>query len=96
MGATLTFLIRFVLSRSVEQAGWKIGLLYGMNTLGAAIGCALVDLWAVPALGLMHTKMIAVAFECGCRALRPLFVDHDTNHRNCKEPERVDQREPRC
>lgn len=61
MGATLTFLIRFVLSRSVEQAGWKIGLLYGMNTLGAALGCALVDLWAVPTIGLMRTKMIAVA-----------------------------------
>ncbi len=63
MGATLTFLIRFVLSRSVESAGWKIGLLYGTNTLGAAVGCGMVDLWAVPALGLMRTKMVAVALN---------------------------------
>jgi spermidine synthase len=82
MGATLTFLVRFVLSRSLEQAGRKIGVLYGMNTLGAAIGCALVDLWAVPAIGLMHTRTIAVALNviagssalCLARTLKELAL----------------------
>ena len=36
MGGTLTLLIRFFVARRVELAGWRIGLLYGANTLGAA------------------------------------------------------------
>ncbi|MES3037246.1 MAG: fused MFS/spermidine synthase [Bdellovibrionota bacterium] len=60
MGATLTLLIRFIMSNSVQEAGWKIGLLYGANTFGAAIGCAIVDIWAGPSIGLINTKLVAI------------------------------------
>lgn len=66
MGATLTLLIRFLLSGSVGHAGWRIGLLYGINTLGAALGCVLVDLWAVPHLGITTTNAIAVMLNLTC------------------------------
>ena len=63
MGATLTFLIRFLIASSLTHAGWKIGWLYGLNTLGAAFGCLLVDMWAIPHFGLIATKMIAVTLN---------------------------------
>jgi spermidine synthase len=65
MGATLTFLIRFVVGSKVKNAGWKVGLLYGLNTLGAAIGCLGVDLWTVPNFGLSVTKFLAVFLSLG-------------------------------
>ena len=59
MGGTLTLLIRHLvrsgadLSRSgADLSGPRIGLLYGVNTLGAAIGCFLTDFALVPAFGL--------------------------------------------
>lgn len=69
MGATLTFLVRFLLSRSIARAGWRIGLLYGMNTLGAAVGCLFVDLWAIPQLGITKTNTIAVILNLVCGIL---------------------------
>lgn len=61
MGATLTLLIRSVVD--VEEAGWWIGWLYGLNTLGAALGALSTDLWLVPSLGLRGTLFAAAGLN---------------------------------
>ena len=63
MGATLTLLIRYLLGASTDRAGWSVGLLYGFNTLGAALGCVVIDNLAIPQLGLTASKMIAVCLN---------------------------------
>lgn len=91
MGATLTFLIRYLMAFSLEHAGWKVGLLYGLNTLGAAFGCALVDIWAIPTIGLMSTKLFAVAINlfAGLAALSLL----KKNKNNLSVPPRIVEEE---
>lgn len=61
MGGTLTLLIRFVVGTETSAAGWRIGLLYGLNTAGAALGALSTDFALVPALGLLATQWVAVA-----------------------------------
>jgi len=61
MGATGSILARRVLVGHLDDTGWRIGLLFGANTLGAAFGALATDLWLVPALGLLHTQLVAVA-----------------------------------
>ena len=74
MGATLTVLIRHLVRgdhllaspkpRSGDGGpGPRIGLLYGLNTLGAAAGCFLTDFALVPSYGLRATQLIAVAIN---------------------------------
>ena len=63
MGGTLTVLIRHLLRRGADLSGPRLGLLYGINTLGAATGCLLTDFALVPAYGLRATQMIAVALN---------------------------------
>ncbi len=65
MGATLTLLIRFVVADEIARAGWRIGLLYGFNTAGAAFGAAASDLLLVPHFGLFATQMLAVVANLG-------------------------------
>ncbi|HEV8481767.1 MAG TPA: fused MFS/spermidine synthase [Candidatus Eisenbacteria bacterium] len=54
MGATLPTLVAWV---SRERTGWErgLGLLYGLNTLGAVVGAALAGAVLVPGLGLRAT-----------------------------------------
>jgi spermidine synthase len=63
MGATLTLLVRWVMARQVHDAGWRVGVLYGVNTAGAAAGAAATDLLLVPALGLLATQRVAAAAQ---------------------------------
>ncbi|HEU5259024.1 MAG TPA: hypothetical protein VFU28_23720, partial [Vicinamibacterales bacterium] len=74
MGATLTVLIRHLVRGDHLPASPtpgsgeggpspKIGLLYGINTLGAAMGCFLTDVALVPSYGLHATQIIAVALN---------------------------------
>lgn len=60
MGGTLTLLIRYVVGSRLDQSGWKVGSLYGINTLGAAVGAFAVDFLLVPAMGLYASQMTAV------------------------------------
>lgn len=60
MGGTLTLLIRYLVRANLSSAGWHIGLLYGLNTAGAALGCILVDFYAVPNFGLFQAQVMAV------------------------------------
>ena len=64
MGGTLTLLIRHLVRADVEAAGgWKIALLYAVNTAGAAAGAFLTDFVLVPAAGLRATQLVAVALN---------------------------------
>ena len=63
MGGTLTLLIRHLVRGDVEISGWRIAVLYSVNTAGAALGCLLTDFALVPAYGLRNTQFIAVALN---------------------------------
>src|SRR5262245_24007631 len=63
MGGTLTLLIRHLVRRDVQAAGWRIGIIYGVNTAGAAVGCFLTDWAFIPSAGLWVTQLIAVALN---------------------------------
>jgi predicted membrane-bound spermidine synthase len=61
MGGTLTLLIRHRVRDDVEHAsGWKIAVLYAVNTAGAAAGALLTDFALVPSFGLRNTQLVAV------------------------------------
>ena len=63
MGGTLTVLIRHLVRNDPCITGRRIAVLYGINTVGAAVGCALTDLALVPTIGLFATQLIAVFFN---------------------------------
>src|SRR5688572_13529858 len=60
MGGTLTLLIRHLVRHDLELGGWRIAMLYGINTAGAAVGAVLTDFTLVPSLGLLGTQTVAV------------------------------------
>lgn len=62
MGATLPMMTR-ALVRDVNLAPQSIGILYGMNTLGAAAGAALATWLLLPWFGVSGACSIAAAFN---------------------------------
>jgi spermidine synthase len=62
MGGTLPALGRGLLRRK-DRVGLAVGLLYFVNTLGAALGCFLAGFWLLPHLGLNRTTWLAVFFN---------------------------------
>lgn len=74
MGATLPVLCRFYVDR-LATLGAHTGRLYGINTLGAAIGALLCGFWMLNVLGVWGTMWTAIALNCaiglGCLALAP-------------------------
>ena len=63
MGGTLTLLIRHLVRTDLEVGGWRVAVLYGINTAGAALGAVVTDFALVPAAGLWGTQMVAVFFN---------------------------------
>ena len=59
MGTTLPLLVRTV-TESDRSIGSRIGLLYCMNTLGAALGCLAGGFWMIGTFGLRETNQLAV------------------------------------
>lgn len=57
MGATLPLLAKYII-REQQALARRIGLLYGINTLGAAIGCAAAGLLLLGALGVLRTALV--------------------------------------
>lgn len=58
MGGTFPLFCRqFV--RSERRIGGSVGFLYGLNTIGAAAGCALCGFWLIPLLGVNATIYVA-------------------------------------
>jgi spermidine synthase len=62
MGMSLPLLARAV-SRSVAKAPREVGVLYGLNTLGAATGAFATTWMLFPALGLAGSLRVAVALN---------------------------------
>jgi predicted membrane-bound spermidine synthase/tetratricopeptide (TPR) repeat protein len=63
MGGTLTVLVRAVVRADLDVAGWRVALLYGANTLGAATGAFLTDFLLIPQMGLFATQLVAVGLN---------------------------------
>lgn len=82
MGATLPLLAKYVI-REQQALARRIGLLYGINTLGAAIGCAVAGLWLLGTLGVLQSALVGstiyltVAVMAGALILRA----HSKAHR---------------
>lgn len=62
MGGTLPLLTRFV-ARELPSVGRRFGLLYGVNTLGAAVGAALAGTWVIGAYGVWRTAAAAAGMN---------------------------------
>lgn len=62
MGATLPILARFFVN-SADGAAATIGRVYGINTLGAALGAALAGLVLLPAIGVSMTLYFTCALN---------------------------------
>src|ERR1700687_3303235 len=60
MGGTLTLLIRHLVRKDLEIGARRTALIYGVNTVGAAVGCFLTDFMLVPAVGLQAAQLVAV------------------------------------
>jgi len=59
MGATLPILCRFYVAR-LSHVGSHTGLLYGLNTIGAALGALLCGFWLIDLLGMQGALLVAV------------------------------------
>lgn len=59
MGITLPLLVR-MLTASREHIGLNVGMLYALNTLGAAFGCFAAGIWMIDTLGLGNMNLVAV------------------------------------
>jgi spermidine synthase len=62
MGATLPVLSRFFITR-LSRVGTHVGRLYGLNTLGAALGALLCGFWLIQALGMWGALSFAVTLN---------------------------------
>src|SRR4030095_11382019 len=63
MGGTLTVLVRAVVRADLHSTGWRVALLYGVNTIGAATGAVLTDFVLVPGIGIFETQLTAIALN---------------------------------
>ncbi len=77
MGATLPFLVRY-LTRAQTDLANRIGLLYGFNTLGAAIGTLTVGFVLMGLFGIMGSSLVAAALYV-CVGAVALLVARDTS-----------------
>ncbi len=106
MGGTLTLLIRHLVRSDLEIGGWRIAVLYGINTAGAALGAVVTDFVLVPAVGLWGTQMVAVFFNVDrwrrslvfrARSVSRGKVRRQAGHGDCQEkPAEAASSKPRC
>jgi spermidine synthase len=66
MGGTFPVLARHWVAREQPTAGWRVGLLYAANTLGAAVGAFLTDALLIPRWGIRTTLLAAIATSAAC------------------------------
>ncbi|MCC6361658.1 MAG: fused MFS/spermidine synthase [Phycisphaerales bacterium] len=62
MGATLPLLVRYVTQHAGQAARW-VGVLYGINTLGAVAGTLATGFYLIPVLGLTVTTGTAAGLN---------------------------------
>jgi len=73
MGATLPLLAKYLI-REQQALARRIGLLYGINTLGAAIGCAAVGLLLIGTLGVLQSALVGSAIYVSIAVLAGVLV----------------------
>jgi spermidine synthase len=74
MGATLPLLVRAIVREEDGRAGHRIGLLYGLNTLGAVVGVLLTSYALFPLLGLRGASYFGAGLELAVGALALVFI----------------------
>lgn len=79
MGATLPILCRFYVTR-LSHLGTHAGRLYGLNTVGAALGALLCGFWLINLLGVWGTLIFAVLIN-GVIGLSCLLVSYKVRER---------------
>jgi spermidine synthase len=62
MGTTLPLLVRAV-TLSSQSVARRVALLYGWNTVGAALGCVAAGFWMLDTLGMRLTNLLAVGIN---------------------------------
>jgi spermidine synthase len=73
MGATLPLLARYAVQRD-DEVGTRVGTLYTVNTVGAALGTLGAGFLLLPAIGLGRTVWVGVGLNAGAFLLAiPLF-----------------------
>jgi spermidine synthase/MFS family permease len=77
MGATLPVLTRH-LARTDNAVGAPLGTLYALNTLGAALGCALAGFWLLGRHGMLVTAAIASCTNLLVAVIADSLRGHDT------------------
>ncbi len=92
MGATLPLLARFVTGER-SQAGFQIGRLYGVNTLGAVLGTFLAGFVLLPRLGLATTTWWTAAVN-GLLALAAVWLSRQGGAIPPAVPEPVEKVRP--
>lgn len=77
MGATLPLLAKYII-REQQALARRIGFLYGINTLGAAIGCAIAGLILLGTLGVWRSAVVgsSVYFTIALTAGALMFSAH--------------------
>jgi spermidine synthase len=65
MGASLPLLAR-ALTRQIEKAASTVGALYGLNTLGAAMGALVATWWLLPRIGLDGSLAVGATLNAAC------------------------------
>jgi spermidine synthase len=60
MGGTLPVLCKFFISRP-KESGKQVGILYAINTIGAAIGCFITGFFLIELLGISKTIQLVAA-----------------------------------
>jgi spermidine synthase len=68
MGATLPLIVRFW-TRGPKSLAGSVGLLYGLNTFGAACGVLAAGLWLLPSIGLRAASLTAAAINAAIGAV---------------------------
>lgn len=91
MGATLPALGQGLL-RDKGRVGFGVGLLYFVNTIGAAAGCFLAGFYLIPYLGLRSTTLMAAAFN-GAVALAAWSLDRGAARERDAMPEAGEERD---
>lgn len=77
MGGTLPVISKIIV-RQEKEVGLKIGLIYGINTLGATFGVFITGFFLVRAVGMAGTTYLAVAVNATVALVALLLARHLT------------------
>ncbi len=95
MGATLPILCKYYVS-TLSRLGTNAGRLYGLNTIGAALGSLLCGFWLLSHLGMQGTLYFAVAINLviGITCLIiGIIIRNSSQQRSPEIPEGISQQQ---